>query len=64
VKALVRTPGRKSFPAGVTEVAGDLTDVASLRKAFASVRADVDLRAHGSHRRAIALGAWAYARRV
>jgi len=38
VKALVRTQGRKTFPAGVTEVVGDLTDVPSLRAAFSSVR--------------------------
>ena len=38
VKALVRTPGKKTFPTGVAEVVGDLTDVASLRAAFSSVR--------------------------
>ncbi|MED5618290.1 SDR family oxidoreductase [Ideonella sp. BN130291] len=38
VRALVRTAGRKRFPEGVTEVVGDLTDVPSLRAAFASVR--------------------------
>jgi uncharacterized protein YbjT (DUF2867 family) len=38
VKALVRTPGKVSFPKGVTEVAGDLTDVASLRNALSGVR--------------------------
>jgi uncharacterized protein YbjT (DUF2867 family) len=38
VKALVRTAGKASFPAGVTEVVGDLTDVASLRQAMASTR--------------------------
>jgi uncharacterized protein YbjT (DUF2867 family) len=38
VKALVRQPGKVSFPAGVTEVVGDLTDVSSLRAALSSVR--------------------------
>jgi uncharacterized protein YbjT (DUF2867 family) len=38
VKALVRQPGKRAFPAGVTEVIGDLTDVASLRAALSSVR--------------------------
>jgi uncharacterized protein YbjT (DUF2867 family) len=38
VNALVRTRGKKTFPAGVTEVVGDLTDVPSLRAAFSSVR--------------------------
>jgi uncharacterized protein YbjT (DUF2867 family) len=38
VKALVRQPGKREFPAGVTEVVGDLTDVASMRAALASVR--------------------------
>jgi uncharacterized protein YbjT (DUF2867 family) len=38
VRALVRKPGTRSFPAGVAEVAGDLTDVASLRAALSSVR--------------------------
>src|SRR4051812_16052966 len=38
VKALVRQPGKRSFPAGVTEVVGDLTDVPSLRRALSSVR--------------------------
>jgi uncharacterized protein YbjT (DUF2867 family) len=38
VKAFVRKPGRQPFPAGVTEVVGDLTDVASLRAALSSVR--------------------------
>lgn len=38
VKALVRAKGKKSFPAGVTELVGDLTDVPSLRAAFSSVR--------------------------
>jgi uncharacterized protein YbjT (DUF2867 family) len=38
VSAFVRTPGKHSFPAGVREVVGDLTDVVSLRAALASVR--------------------------
>ncbi|MBV6855221.1 NmrA/HSCARG family protein [Xanthomonas campestris pv. mirabilis] len=38
VKALVRQQGKRSFPAGVTEVVADLTDVASMRAALASVR--------------------------
>jgi uncharacterized protein YbjT (DUF2867 family) len=38
VKALVRTPGKVSFPKGVTEVAGDLTNVAAMRTALSSVR--------------------------
>jgi uncharacterized protein YbjT (DUF2867 family) len=38
VKALVRQPGKVSFPAGVTEVVGDLTDVVSMRAALSSVR--------------------------
>src|SRR4051812_5493725 len=38
VKALVRQQGKLSFPAGVTEVVGDLTDVPSLRAALSSVR--------------------------
>jgi uncharacterized protein YbjT (DUF2867 family) len=38
VKALLRQPGKLSFPAGVTEVVGDLTDVSSLRAALSSVR--------------------------
>ncbi|MET0348799.1 MAG: NmrA family NAD(P)-binding protein [Rhizobacter sp.] len=38
VKALVRQPGKRAFPAGVTEVVGDLTDVPSLRAAMSSVR--------------------------
>ena len=38
VRALVRQPGKKAFPAGVTEVVGDLTDVASLRAALSSTR--------------------------
>ncbi|NIK53523.1 NmrA/HSCARG family protein [Xanthomonas arboricola] len=38
VKALVRQPGKRAFPAGVTEVVADLTDVASMRAALSSVR--------------------------
>jgi uncharacterized protein YbjT (DUF2867 family) len=38
VKALVRQPGKLSFPAGVTEVVGDLMDVTSLRAALSSAR--------------------------
>ncbi|PLR61675.1 NmrA family transcriptional regulator [Pseudomonas sp. QC2] len=38
VKALVRQAGKREFPAGVTEVVADLTDVASMRIALASVR--------------------------
>jgi uncharacterized protein YbjT (DUF2867 family) len=38
VKALVRQRGKLSFPAGVTEVVGDLTDVPSLRAALSSAR--------------------------
>ena len=38
VRAFVRTPGKQSFPAGVKEVVGDLTDVPSLRAALSSVR--------------------------
>jgi uncharacterized protein YbjT (DUF2867 family) len=38
VKALVRHRGKLSFPASVTEVVGDLTDVSSLRAALSSVR--------------------------
>ena len=38
VSAFVRTPGKQRFPAGVKEVVGDLTDVASLRAALSSVR--------------------------
>ncbi|ROM61884.1 NmrA family transcriptional regulator [Pseudomonas brassicacearum] len=38
VKALVRQPGKRAFPAGVTEVVADLTDVPSMRVALASVR--------------------------
>ena len=38
VSAFVRTPGKQSFPAGVKEVVGDLTDVPSMRAALSSVR--------------------------
>jgi uncharacterized protein YbjT (DUF2867 family) len=38
VSAFVRTPGKQSFPAGVTEVVGDLTDVPSVRAALSSAR--------------------------
>ncbi|SOU07464.1 NmrA family NAD(P)-binding protein [Xanthomonas arboricola] len=38
VKALVRQPGKRTFPTGVTEVVADLTDVASMRGALSSVR--------------------------
>ncbi|WP_355606159.1 NmrA/HSCARG family protein [Xanthomonas cannabis] len=38
VNALVRQAGKRTFPAGVTEVVADLTDVASLRAALSSVR--------------------------
>jgi uncharacterized protein YbjT (DUF2867 family) len=38
VKALVRQPGKRRFPAGVTEAVGDLTDVPSMRAALSSVR--------------------------
>jgi uncharacterized protein YbjT (DUF2867 family) len=38
VSAFVRTPGKQSFPGGVKEVVGDLTDVPSLRAALAPVR--------------------------
>jgi uncharacterized protein YbjT (DUF2867 family) len=38
VSAFVRTSGKRSFPAGVKELVGDLTDVASLRTALSSVR--------------------------
>ncbi|KAB7768822.1 NmrA/HSCARG family protein [Xanthomonas maliensis] len=38
VKALVRQQGKRAFPAAVTEVVADLTDVASMRAALASVR--------------------------
>ena len=38
VSAFVRAPGKQSFPAGVKEVVGDLTDVPSMRAALSSVR--------------------------
>ena len=38
VKALVRQAGKCDFPAGVTEVVADLTDVPSMRVALSSVR--------------------------
>ncbi|MEE4694892.1 NmrA family NAD(P)-binding protein [Pseudomonas alliivorans] len=38
VKALVRQPGKASFPTGVTEVVADMTDVPSMRAALFSVR--------------------------
>lgn len=38
VDAFVRKPGKQRFPASVTEVVGDLTDVAPLRAALSSVR--------------------------
>lgn len=38
VKALVRQPGKRQFPVGVTEVTADLTDIASMRTALSSVR--------------------------
>ena len=38
VKALVRQQGKLAFPAGATEVVGDLTDVPSMRAALSSVR--------------------------
>lgn len=38
VKALVRQPGKRTFPPGVTEVVADLTDVSSIRAALSSVR--------------------------
>ena len=38
VKALVRKSGQREFPAGVSEVVGDLTDVAAMRAALSSVR--------------------------
>ncbi|AQL37554.1 NmrA/HSCARG family protein [Pseudomonas syringae] len=38
VRALVRQPGKRDVPAGVTEVVADLTDVPSMRAALASVR--------------------------
>ncbi|MFC0155511.1 NmrA/HSCARG family protein [Xanthomonas dyei] len=38
VHALVRQTGKRAFPAGVTEVVADLTDVASMRAALSSAR--------------------------
>lgn len=38
VKALVRQPGKRQFPVGVTEVTAELTDIASMRTALSSVR--------------------------
>ncbi|KQW63545.1 NmrA/HSCARG family protein [Variovorax sp. Root411] len=38
VSAFVRTSGKQSFPAGVKEAVGDLTDVSSVRAALSSVR--------------------------
>ncbi|KQW89245.1 NmrA family transcriptional regulator [Massilia sp. Root418] len=38
VQALVRQRGKRDFPAGVTEVVADLTDVPSMRAALAPVR--------------------------
>lgn len=38
VKALVRQTGKREFPAAVTEVVADLTDVPSMRAALSSVR--------------------------
>lgn len=38
VKALVRQPGKAALPAGVAEVVGDLTDIASMRSALSGVR--------------------------
>ena len=38
VEALVRRAGKSTFPSGVTEVVGDLTDVSSIRAALSSVR--------------------------
>ncbi|MEE5062834.1 NmrA family NAD(P)-binding protein [Pseudomonas alliivorans] len=38
VKAIVRQPGKASFPTGVTEVVADMTDVPSMRAALSSVR--------------------------
>jgi len=38
VHALVRQAGKREFPAGVTEVVADLTDVPSMRAALAPVR--------------------------
>ncbi len=35
---MVRQPGKRTFPAGVTEVVADLTDVPSMRAALSSVR--------------------------
>ncbi|RML42418.1 hypothetical protein APX70_00079, partial [Pseudomonas syringae pv. maculicola] len=34
----MRQPGKRDFPAGVTEVVADLTDVSSMRVALSSVR--------------------------
>ena len=38
VKALVRQPGKRAFPEGVSEVVADLTDIPSMRAALSSVR--------------------------
>ena len=38
VKALVRAPGKTIFPAGVTEIVGDLTNISAMRSALSSVR--------------------------
>ncbi|WGT65480.1 NmrA family NAD(P)-binding protein [Variovorax paradoxus] len=38
VSAFVRTAGKQSFPAGVKEVVGDLTDVPSMRAALSPMR--------------------------
>ena len=38
VKALVRQAGKAALPAGVAEVVGDLTDIASMRTALSGVR--------------------------
>src|SRR5664279_5593096 len=38
VHALVRAPDKARFPAGVTPITGDLTDVDSMRAALAPVR--------------------------
>jgi uncharacterized protein YbjT (DUF2867 family) len=38
IKALVRQPGKASWPAGVTEAVADLTDVPALRQALQGVR--------------------------
>ena len=38
LKALVRTPGKASLPAGVTEVVGDMGSVRAMRAALSSVR--------------------------